>query len=157
MEPFDYFDELSSCRHLFLEELLEPEINTLRIRVIEGRASNIAVPIEVAGQSLGEGFPVKVDADSVRYEITWNSYVLYQVINESFGLQEVSQDGVIGSSASVYNSSTLLDCVFRSSNASHEYPGKLRHFSIACSDHVIDVVSTDRPTCRRIGPKPQVN
>jgi len=157
MEPFDYFDELSRCRHLFLDELLEPETNTLRIRVIEGRASNVAVPIEVAGQSLGEGFPVQIDANSVRYEITWNSYVLYQVMNESFGRQEVSKDGIVGNSASVYNSSSLLDYVFRSSNASHEYPGKLQHFSIVCSDHVIDVVTTDRPTCRRIGPKLQVH
>ena len=153
MEPFDYFEELSSCRHLFLEELGEPETNMFRIRVAEGKASKEAVPIEVAGQSLGEEFPIKIDASSARFELTWNSYVLYQVMNELFGLKETSQDGVLGRSASVYRSSSLLDYVIRSSNTSHEYPGRLQHFSFICSDHLIDVVSIDKPTCRRIGPR----
>jgi hypothetical protein len=157
MEPFDYFEELNNCEYLFLEELVEPETNTLRIRVIEGRASKVAVPIEVAGQSLGDGFPVKMDASSARFELTWNSYILYQVINESFGRREASEDGILGSSASVYRSSSLLDYVFRSSDASDEYPGKLLHFRVVCSDHVIDVISTDRPGCRMTGPKPHVH
>jgi len=157
MEPFEYFEELSRCQYLFLEDLVEPETNILRIRVIEGRASKVAVPIELARQSLGEGYPVKIDTNSVKYELTWNSYVLYQVINESFGRPETSGDGVLGSSASVYRSSSLQDYVFRSSNASDEYPGKLLHFKIVCADHVIDVISTDRPECRRIGPKLHVH
>jgi hypothetical protein len=151
MEPFDYFEELSKCQHLFLEELVEPETNTLRIQVIEGRASNIAVPIQVAGQLLGEGYPARIDANAVRYELTWNSYVLYEIVNESFGRQETSEDGILASSASVYKSSSLLDYVFRSTNASDEYPGKLVHFRIVCANHIIDVISTDRPVCRKIG------
>jgi len=157
MEPFDYFEELSSCEHLFLEELIEPGTNSLRIQVIEGRTSKVPISVEVAGQSLGDAFPVKIDANSVRYELTWNSYVLYQVINESFARQEVTESGVLSNSASVYKSSNLLDYVFLSSNASDEYPGKLLHFRIICADHVIDVVSTDRPECRRTGPKLPVN
>jgi hypothetical protein len=157
MEPFDYFEELNSCEHLFLEELIEPGTNSLRIQVIEGRTSKVAIPIEVAAQSLGDGFPVKIDSNSVRYEMTWNSYVLYQVINESFARQEDSEDGILGNSACVYRSSNLLGHVLRSSNASDEYPGKLLHFRILCADHVIDVVSTDRPECRRIGPTLCVN
>jgi len=157
MEPFDYFEELNNCAYLFLEELLEPGTNSLRIQVVEGRASKVAVPIEVAGQSLGDGFPVKIDATSARYELIWNSYVLYQVTNELFARQEDPESGVLSKSASVYKSSKLLDYVSLSSNASDEYPGKLLHFRIICADHVIDVVSTDRPECRRIGPMLRVN
>lgn len=133
MEPFDYFEELNGSRYLFLEELCEPETNMFRIRVAEGKPSKEAVPIEVAGQSLGEGFPIKIDANSARFELTWNSYVLYQVMNELFGRKEASQDGVLGHLASVYRSSSLLDYVIHSSNASHEYPGRLQHFSFICT------------------------
>jgi hypothetical protein len=153
METFEHFDELSRCQHLFLDELLEPQTNILRILLIEGKPSRVAVPIEVAGQSLGEGFPVEVDTNSPKFELTWNSYVLYQVMNESFGQQETSKDGVVGTSASIYRSSSLLDYVFRRSNASDEFPGKLLHFKIVCADHVVDVISRDRPECRRVGPK----
>lgn len=128
----------------------------MRVRVIEGRAAKTAVPIEVAGQSLGEGHPVKFDADSLRYELTWSSYVLYQVLNESFGCEETSEDGVLGGLAGVYKTSNLLRYVFHTSNASNEYPGKLLHFRIVCADHVIDVISTVQPACRRIGPKIRV-
>jgi len=157
MEPFDYFEELSGCEHLFLGELIEPGTNSLRIQVIEGRASKVAVPIEVAGQALGNGFPVKIDANSVTYVLKWNSYVLYQIINESFARQEDPKSAISGKSASVYRLSNLLDYVSRSSNASDEYPGRLLHFRIICADHVIDVISTDRPECMRIGPKLPVN
>jgi hypothetical protein len=157
MEPFEYFEELNNCLYLLLEELGELETNVFRIRVVEGRSSKAAVPIEVAGQSLGIGHPIEIDSSSVRYELTWYSYVLYQVTNESFGCQEISQDGLLGRAASVYRSSSLLNFVVRSSNASDEYPGKLAHFRIVCGHHVVDVISTDRPECRRISAKLQVN
>ena len=157
MEPFEYFEELNDCRYVFLEELSEPETNVLRIRVAEGRPSKVAVPIEVAGQSLGNGFPVEIDSTSARYELVWNSYVLYQITNESFGRREISQDGSLGHAASVYRSSSVLNYVVCSSNASDEYPGKLVHFRVVCEHHIVDVISTDRPECRRIGPKLQVN
>lgn len=157
METFEHFHELSSYQYLFLEELLEPQTNILRILVIVGKPSKVAVPIEVAGQSLGEGFPVKIDDNPLKFELTWNSYVLYQVLNESFGRQETSEDGVVSSAVSIYRSSSLWEYVFRSSNASDGYPGKLHHFRIVCADHVVDVISKDRPECRRIGPIQRVH
>ena len=157
MEPFDYFDELSSRAHLFLEELVEPEANTLKVRVVEGKTSTAAVPIEVAGQSLGEGLPVEVDDTCARYELNWSSYVLYQVTNESFGKKEESPERILGNLACVYRSSRLLDYVARSTNASDDYPGKLAHYQIICSDHVIDVISTEPPECIKMGSKLQVN
>jgi hypothetical protein len=157
MDAFDYFDELSGCQCLFLETVSEPRASSLKIEVIEGRASRVAIPIEVAGQSLGEGFPVSVDDSCARYELTWSSYVLYQVTNELFGQKEESQDGILGNSACIYWSSSLLEYVIRSTIASNEHPGKLAHYRIVCSDHVIDVISAGQPECLRISRKLQVN
>lgn len=152
MEPFDYFEELNKCRYLFLKELVEPNRNVLRIRAIEGKVSKTTVPLQIAGKSLGKAYPVEIGSDSARYELTWNSYVLYQVMNEMFGLPEPSTDGILGRLASVYRSSSLLDFVTRHSGASNDSPTKLLHFSILCADHLVDVISTDRPACLRIGP-----
>jgi hypothetical protein len=157
MEAFDYFEELSACQHLFLGAASEPRANSLKIEVIEGRVSRVAVPVEVAGQSLGQGFPMSVDETCARYELTWNSYVLYQVTNELFGQKEESQDGILGNSASIYRFSGLLEYVVRSTIASDEYPGKLAHYQIICADHVIDVISAERPECLRISRTLQVN
>ena len=86
MEPFDHFEELGNYRYLFLEQLFEPKRNTLRVQVAEGIVSNISQPVEIAGHSLGDGFPVELRPDSARYELLWDSYVLYQVQNEIYGV-----------------------------------------------------------------------
>lgn len=157
MKPFDYFDELGHCACLFLDELVELDSNSMRIRVAEGIRAGVSVPVELAGNSIGEGFPVQRTAKSAIYELTWHSYVLYQVTNECYGKREPSQDGISNVSSAALDSSSLLEFVSRSTNASNEYPGKLTHYRLICSDHVIDVVSTHPPHCVRIGPELKVN
>lgn len=100
MEPLDYFEEPGNCQHLFLENISEPKTNGLKAEVQEGRTSELAISIEVAGQSPGEVFPVNIDDACAKYELTWNSYALYQLTNESFGRKEETQDGILGSLAS---------------------------------------------------------
>lgn len=151
MEPFDHFEEPGNCQHLFLESISEPKANGLKLEVKEGRSCELAIPIEVAGQSLGEGFPVNIDHAGAKCELAWDSWVLYQVTNESFGRKEETQDGILGRLASIYRSSSLLEYVLRSAIASRDYPGKLVHYRVTCSDQFIDVVSTERPECLRIG------
>jgi hypothetical protein len=157
MQPFDYFEELSNYRYLFLKELGEPGRHVFRIRVIEGKVSQTTVPIEIAGKSFGEGYPVNIEADSAEYELTWKSYVLYQITNEIFWRPEPSTDGIVGKSASVYRSSTLLDFATRGTASSGDFYGKLLHFRIACEDHIVDVISEVQPECRKIGPKLKVH
>jgi hypothetical protein len=158
MEPFDYFEELNKCRYLFLKKLIEPGRHILQIQVIEGRLSKTTVPVRIAGKLFGEGHSVEIEADSGMYELTWNSYVLYQVTNEMFFRKEPSVNGILGLSASVYRSSELLDFVARASNASDNASGsRLLHFRIACEDHIIDVISEDPPKCQKTSPKPHIH
>ena len=157
MEPFDYFDEIAACRYLFAEEIQELDGNRFRLLVTIGRVSNTPIEIEVAGQSLGDGLPVSVDEDSTRYEILWPSYVLHQVINESYALRERSQEVNEHLSAYVFEASNLLDHTLANSNATHEYPGKMLHYRLLCEDHVVDVISAERPQCRKIEQKFRIN
>ena len=150
MEPFEHFEELGNCRFLFLEQLFEPKRNTLRIQIAEGIVSKVSVPIEIAGRSFGDGFPVEKNPNSARYELYWDSYILYQVLNEMYGTVEASAEGIVTRLARVYRASSLLDYVSRSGSVSVGDPGKLLHFQIVCADHVIDVISPEGPLCRKI-------
>ncbi len=111
----------------------------------------------ITGQALGEAFEIVVDESCARYELHWKSYVLYQITNESFGRVEVPQEGMSPKAASIYRSSSLLEYVLRSTSASDEYPGMLAHYQFICPDHLIDVISAERPECLRIYRKLRVN
>ena len=75
MESSGYLDELNACHYLFLQELDESRSNSLRIVLKEGRVSKIPVAMEVAGHSMGEGYPVEIDDTCSTLELTWDSYV----------------------------------------------------------------------------------
>ena len=157
METSGFFDEINACHCLFLQELEEPRANALKLVLREGRLSKIPTAIEVAGQSLGEGYAVEIDDTCSTFELTWESYVCYQVTNESFGRSESSGEEQVGEKARRNEKSSLLEYVMSATNASHEYPGKLWHFEILCADHLIDVISTNAPNCRRTNPKLRVH
>src|SRR5258708_35964843 len=137
METSGTLDELNECHTLFLQELVEPRANALKLVLREGRLSKIPVALEVAGQSLGQGYPVEIDDTCSTFELTWESYVCYQVTNESFACGESAGEVRGGTKARLHEKSGLLEYVLNSANASHEYPGKLLHFEIVCADHVI--------------------
>lgn len=155
MEPFEHFEELGNCRYLFLEQLFEPKRNTLRVQVAEGIVSNVSEPVEIAGKSLGDGFPVELRQDSARYELLWDSYVLYQVQNEIYGAKDAFAEGILTRLAAVYRKSSLLDDALRSCHVSQDYSGKMLHFEIVCADHVVAIISDQSPRSRKIGPKPR--
>jgi hypothetical protein len=153
MEPFDDFEESGGCTCLLLEELTELESNSLRIRVVEAIESRVPEPIEVAGHSMGEGFPVRTTADSAKFELVWHSYVLYQLTNESFAEAQRPSEGRVAESVATFDSSSFLEFIARSARASNEFAG----YQIICSDHIIDVVSAQRPDGHRIGKRRKVN
>jgi hypothetical protein len=157
METFDYFEEIAKCRYLFLEEIGEPFANQFRVLIVVGEIPSIPVAIQVAGSSLGDGLPVNTDEHSLRYELTWPSYVLYQIVNESFAQPQDPQKAEAGKSVFIYNTSNLLEFVSRTTLATDEYPGKLIHLRILCQDHAVDVISVEPPLCRKIEPQLRIN
>jgi hypothetical protein len=155
----DLLAEVDACQYLFLGEIGEPRANSLRLVVHEARASRHAVPIEIAETQLGEGHPVESDDSCSVFEILWQSYVAYQVTNESFAHGEGSDSVWSGRTVRLYTKSHFLEYVLRETFANDENPGPghLLHFCLICSDHIIDVVVTEAPLVRRIWPKLSVH
>ena len=110
----------------------------------------------VGGANLGEGFPVELDDSCVTFQLDWNNYVLYQMLNESFGKPADASEIYEGKLARTYSTSKLLQFVMGTTNATNEYPGKLSHYEVICVDHIVNVVCVEAPLCLKSGPSPRL-
>ena len=155
MNATKYLEEINACHTLFLTALDEPSPNSLRLVLREGRITKTPVSIEIAGQCLGEGYPVQIDDSCATFELNWNVYVRYQITNESFGLFVPENRG--REHATCRRESDFLEYLSRSSTASNEYPGALVHFQFVCSDHIVDIVSTSHPHLRKMAPAVRIH
>ncbi|HET6933092.1 MAG TPA: hypothetical protein VFI45_22395 [Candidatus Acidoferrum sp.] len=150
------FDELNSSSHLFLTKIYEPKVNCLRLIIREGKTSKFPVPINIDGADLGEGFPVEIDDSCATFQIDWNNYVLYQVLNESFGMPADAGEIYQGKLARTYSVSRLLRFVIETTQATNEYPGRLLHYEVICEDHVVNVICVEPPQCLKSALSPRV-
>ena len=141
--------EIDSCHSLFLREATEPNENGLRLIVEEAIVLPDEVFVKIGGTEITGGPPVKSTDRSRVFEITWNNYVAYSLLNESFTVRDESQE-FSGRLFRTYTKSHFLDYVSRATIACKEYPGPLRHTEVLCECHVVDVVSVEFPQVREI-------
>lgn len=140
--------EIDTCAFLWLREMGELNRQGLRLLVEEGRANPEIKAINVAGVTL-EGHPVKPTGHV--FEITWSSYIAYCVRNESYCAVPADEDLAVGKRFRIYRRSHFLNFISCTTIACPDYPGPFVHFSVCCEDHVIDVISVDKPEIRREG------
>ncbi len=138
-------EQIDSHEYLYLAEIGEPEVNVLRIVVDEAKASNDA-DVKIPDTPF-MGNPIISDETCRRYEITFPSYVAYAVLNESFAKVD-DYEKHTGRYFRIYSKSHFLDYLGVATFASDEYPGKSKHYEIACLDHIVEVVSAEEPEIR---------
>ena len=105
------------------------------------------------GEILHEATPIYPDENEV-FEIVFEHYILHQTRNESycsFDDYEIKQ----GKYFVVFERSRLLDtlpmitdCQVLSGEGA--YPGKWVHYGIYCQNHIIDIVSHNKPIIKKI-------
>ena len=137
--------QVSSCKWLFLRELIDGPDNSLRLLVEEGRTQDAVEDIELAGVKIISGVRAVEHDDSCRvYEVVWSNYVCYVVRNESYA----SPDGAEwkGQRVRRHEQSNFLSYVAQDTFATADYPGPFGHIEIVCENHVIDVASMGEPT-----------
>ena len=76
--------------------------------------------------------------------------VSYSVLNESYAAYPMAPEEFTGKLFRVFTWSHLMEFTRRTTCASDEYPGVLRHYEIVCACHVIDVICTQPPTIARM-------
>ena len=140
-ESLNYFGEINSCKYLYLKEISEPEDNSLRIVIEEAIVENKS---EIVSDTGLLGNEISVTDRSRVFEIYFNSYIGYSVIDESLALPDDSEvfDGRI---FCIYEKSNYLGYLKRASFASDDNPGPFVHYGFNCLNHIVDIASANEP------------
>ena len=146
----DYIQEIDSSHTLLVKELHEYDLNCLRIELIQAGPAGTPREVEISGHTMNNMTPIDVTPDSKAFCVTFDSYVSYNVLNESHSSSAESHEVFSGKLFRVYTKSNYLDYVRSHTSASDVFPGPLAHYCIVCSDHIIDIVSAHSPEVEAI-------
>jgi hypothetical protein len=141
----DAIAEINKCKYLFLSEIEELDHNGLRLVVEEGRPCGEAKPLHVGESVITGGTRIDVTEESRAFELVWNRYVAYSVLNESYASVD-ADERYVGTRFRVYSKSHFIEYVSRASFATPEYPGPTQHYEVVCENHIVDVISTATPS-----------
>jgi hypothetical protein len=140
---------LDACEYLFLSEIEELDHNGLRLVVTEGRRAGESKPIHVGDTVISGGTRIDITDESASFEVVWNNYVAYSVMNESFAAVD-EQERYTGKRVRLYSTSHFKDYVGRASFACDEYPGPTQHVAVVCENHIVDVIAATAPVVQRL-------
>lgn len=113
------------------EQIIEPRTDGVNLRITVNIAKN---PTDLLI------FPHS-DSQTTTLQLDFPNYVTYSVIYDEFTTQNESEQ-YQGESFRVYSSSDLLNTIKQKSILPDK---KLKHFSLACIEHKVDILSYDEP------------
>lgn len=135
--------EIPRAEHgYFLLSLEEPEVNELRIVLIEA-ASEPHGPTPI-----GYGHEITT-VSTAHYEVFWGDYIAYAVRNERYARAR-ADDAPETPQLRERPGSPFLDYIGAATTAGDLHAGALSHWELVCLDHVIDVVSATPPMVSRM-------
>ena len=152
-------DKINQNKNLFLVEIGETEEKaTVRVVLCEGEKSEPAKDVAMFGltesakeESAAFGKIFKgsrlITPTGPTYELVFRGYIGYSVTNESYS-KNLESEKYVGNVFRVYSQSCFLDYIKASTIATKEYPGEYTHYCLVCCDHIIDVVSTEKPVIK---------
>ena len=141
--------EIDNCSFLFLIDLREAGHNGLHAQVAEGRPVGPPKSINVANTEIPDCTAVEITNESRVFEIVWNSYVGYSVLNESYASPS-DEEHSEGNRFRIYSKSRFMQFMSVATFACDDYPGPMRHYCVGCEDHILHVLSVDPPAVRRV-------
>lgn len=139
---------LKSCKYLFLRELTAP--NSLRLVVEEGIKSPESTPLKIGTVEISGGYSVLSGAHPSLFEMVWDHYIAYFVLNEMYSVGDESEKFELGDHVRVYTASKFLDYARHATFTHEKTPGLSEPIQIICQWHVIDVISTKVPTVKKL-------
>lgn len=144
-----YFDNINNHKYIYLGEIGEPEDNILRFTIKEAGVSGEETSIEISGSELSGLRSIEVTDKSCVYEVSFDNYISYSVLNESYcGVDEYEEyDGRL---FCIYKKSHYLNYLSKASLATSDYPGPFKHYGFNCLNHIVDVISTEEPSIKLI-------
>lgn len=141
--------QLNECKYLFLSGIFELKDNALCLLIEEAKPSNISEDVTILNVTLHGVRKVEHDDTCRVFEVSWERYICYSVVNESFAHVH-KPDTYTGQRVRLYSESPFLEYVRSATFASNDNPDPYKHFSIVCENHIIEVTSPTEPQVRLI-------
>ena len=105
--------------------------------------------LNIAGTVISGVTGIEVTNKSRVFELLWESYVAYSILNESFATVD-SEECFEGTRFRVYSKSNFINYAARATFASPEYPGPTQHYEVVCQNHIVNVISVRGPLIVRL-------
>lgn len=144
-----YFENINNHKYIYLGEIGEPEDNCLRFTIEEAGISDEESTLEISGTEVSGLKSIEVTDKSCIYEVTFESYIGFSVLNESY-VSGDDYEEFDGRLFCIYKKSHYLSYLSKASFASADHPGPFKHYGFNCLNHIVDVVSTEEPRIRLI-------
>ena len=92
---------------------------------------------------LKKAYPILIDYNEI-YEITFESYIMYQTRNESFTYPDENSK-VLGEYFTIIKNSSYLKMVKNITFYNDIFDDKYIHYGIFSWNHVVDIISAEEP------------
>ena len=142
-------EQLDKCKWLFLREISEPEDNSLRLLIEEARASDVSENMTIDNVTLQGLRKIEHDDSCRTFEVTWDTYICYSVVNESY-VNSDKPGTYTGQRVRSYSESPFLEYIRNATFASADYPGPYKHIAVLCENHIVEVAATVEPCVRLV-------
>ena len=97
---------------------------------------------------LKKAYPVLIDYNKI-YEITFESYIMYQTRNESFAYADENSK-VLGEYFTIIKNSSYLKMVKSITFYNDIFDDKYMHYGIFSWNHIIDIISAEEPKIAKL-------
>ena len=97
---------------------------------------------------LKKAYPVLIDYNEI-YEITFESYIMYQTRNESFAYPNENSK-ISGEYFTIIKNSSYLKMVKNITFYNDIFDDKYIHYGIFSWNHVVDIISAEKPKIRKL-------
>lgn len=137
-------EQINNHKYLYLKEIGEPSDNVLRLVIEQATTSDEEHDMKIGETTFSGLRDIISDERCFAYEIIFESYIAYSVLNESYA-QVGKSEIFTGNLFRIYSKSNFLDYLKSATFATEDYPGKFEHYEISALNHVVEIASVDTP------------
>lgn len=142
------FLDINKCNYLYLTHYSEPDENSLILVLEEASASGSNRDVVITPNYTIKAKAITSNSSHRRFVLYFDVYVVFHILNESYGKESPKTDQWEGNRARKYSKSSLLDYIEHTSIVSAVWDESLFHHGIYCLNHLIEIVSLQAPEVR---------
>jgi hypothetical protein len=144
MENFDVINKHGS---IFLTKIYEPGENKLFLEVKKSKASAFEVDLQVGDKLLSGCREVTMNERETYFTISFDNYVSYHVINESYANSNPTDKYISGDYGTfcIFQKSDYMDFILNQTFANDIYPDELIHYGLFAENHIVHIISLYKP------------